>query len=41
MIAEQGFEMGRPSFIRMRVERSAGRDFSVAIGGNCVMLGCR
>ena len=36
MISEQGFEMGRPSFIRMRVERSG----SVAIGGNCVMMGC-
>lgn len=40
MIGEQGFEMGRPSFIRMRVER-AGDDISgLAIGGSCVMLGC-
>ena len=27
MIGEQGFEMGRPSFIRMRVEHSSRRDF--------------
>ncbi|MCE2472438.1 MAG: PhzF family phenazine biosynthesis protein [Anaerolineae bacterium] len=40
MISEQGFEMGRPSFIRMRVERSGGEIISVAIGGNCVMMGC-
>lgn len=40
MIAEQGFEMGRPSFIRLRVERSAGEISSVAVGGSCVMMGC-
>ena len=39
MLAEQGFEMGRPSFIRIRVERSAGEITSVAIGGKCVMMG--
>ena len=39
MIAEQGFEMGRPSFIRMRVERSGDEITDVAIGGNCVMMG--
>ena len=40
MISEQGFEMGRPSFIRMRVERSGDDITSVAVGGNCVMMGC-
>ena len=39
MVSEQGFEMGRPSIIRMRVERSGGEITSVAIGGSCVMLG--
>lgn len=39
MISEQGFEMGRSSFIHMRVERSGGEISSVAIGGRCVMLG--
>ena len=40
MISEQGFEMGRPSFIRMRVKREGDAVSGVAIGGNCVMLGC-
>ncbi len=39
MISEQGFEMGRPSIIHMRVERSGDDITSVAIGGNCVMMG--
>ncbi len=39
MISEQGFEMGRPSTIRMRVQRSGDEITGVAIGGNCVMLG--
>ena len=39
MVSEQGFEMGRPSFIRMRVERSGGVITGVAVGGSCVMLG--
>lgn len=39
MIGEQGFEMGRPSFIRMRVERSGGEICGVAIGGKCVIMG--
>lgn len=40
MISEQGYEMGRPSAIRMRVERTGDAISSVAIGGNCVMMGC-
>ena len=40
LITEQGFELGRPSFIRMRVERSEGEISSVSIGGKCVMMGC-
>ena len=39
MISEQGFEMGRPSLIHMRVQRSEGDITGVAIGGNCVMMG--
>lgn len=40
MVSEQGFEMGRPSFIHMCVERSGGEISGVAIGGNSVMMGC-
>jgi len=39
MISEQGFEIGRPSFIQIRVRRN-GDDFSqVAIGGRCAYVG--
>ena len=39
MISEQGYEMGRPSTIRMRVERRGSDITGVAVGGGCVMMG--
>ena len=39
MVSEQGFEMGRPSFIRIHVEAS-GVSFSVvSVGGECAYVG--
>ncbi len=39
MIVEQGYEMGRPSFIRIRVKRSGADITGVAIGGKCAYIG--
>ena len=39
MISEQGIEMGRPSFIRVRVEREAGEIRGLLVGGSCVYMG--
>ena len=40
MVSEQGFEIGRPSFIQIEAKRH-GDDFTnVAIGGRCVYVGC-
>ena len=39
MISEQGFEMGRPSFIRIRVRRNGQAISEVAVGGRCAYIG--
>lgn len=39
MISEQGYEMGRPSQIHIRLEVSGGEISSVAVGGSCVYIG--
>ncbi|MCY3780690.1 MAG: PhzF family phenazine biosynthesis protein [Chloroflexi bacterium] len=39
MICEQGFEMGRPSIIRVRIERDGSDMSGVAIGGRCAYMG--
>jgi len=39
MISEQGFEMGRPSFIHMSVEGSADQTTRVRVGGESVYMG--
>ena len=39
MISEQGIEMGRPSFVRVRVEREAGEMRGLLVGGDCVYMG--
>ena len=40
MVSEQGIEMGRPSFIHIRVERKGRAFASVAVGGACAYVGC-
>ncbi len=40
MVSEQGIEMGRPSFIHIRVERKGNAFTSVAVGGACAYVGC-
>jgi trans-2,3-dihydro-3-hydroxyanthranilate isomerase len=37
-VIEQGFEMGRPSLIRLTVERAAGRVTAVRVGGHAVRV---
>lgn len=39
MICEQGFEMGRPSIIDLRIERSGADIAGVEVGGQCVYMG--
>ncbi len=39
LISEQGIEMGRPSFIHIRVKQQDGRFSSVAVGGACAYMG--
>lgn len=39
MISEQGFEMGRPSFIRIEVRRDLDTFSEVAVGGECAYIG--
>ena len=39
LVSEQGVEMGRPSFIRIRVERRGDSFTEVAIGGACAYMG--
>ena len=39
MTAEQGFQMGRPSIIRMRIQRADGQIRSLEVGGRCVSMG--
>ncbi len=40
MISEQGFEIGRPSFIHIEVQRHGDEFTHVAIGGCCAYIGC-
>lgn len=40
MVSEQGFEMGRPSFIHIEVRRHGDAFTHVAIGGRCAYVGC-
>jgi trans-2,3-dihydro-3-hydroxyanthranilate isomerase len=37
--SEQGIEMGRPSFIRIRIERSGDEITAVRVGGQCHFMG--
>lgn len=39
LVSEQGIEMGRPSFIQIRIGRSGGEVTDVVIGGECVYVG--
>lgn len=39
MLSEQGFEMGRPSFIRIHVESSGDCFSEVSVGGECAYVG--
>ncbi|MCY3834476.1 MAG: PhzF family phenazine biosynthesis protein [Chloroflexi bacterium] len=39
MVSEQGFEIGRPSFIRISVQRDGEAFSQVAVGGGCVYVG--
>jgi trans-2,3-dihydro-3-hydroxyanthranilate isomerase len=39
IVSEQGLEMGRPSFIRIRIEQNAGDISAVRVGGQCHFMG--
>ena len=39
IVSEQGIEMGRPSFIRIRIERSGDQIIAVRVGGQCHFMG--
>lgn len=39
LISEQGFEIGRPSFIRIKVSRDSAGSCQVAVGGRCAYVG--
>jgi trans-2,3-dihydro-3-hydroxyanthranilate isomerase len=39
IVSEQGIEMGRPSFIRIRIERGGERINAVKVGGQCHFMG--
>jgi trans-2,3-dihydro-3-hydroxyanthranilate isomerase len=39
IVSEQGIEMGRPSFIRIRIERSGDDITAVRVGGQCHFMG--
>ncbi|MDQ5839379.1 MAG: PhzF family phenazine biosynthesis isomerase, partial [Acidobacteriota bacterium] len=39
IVSEQGIEMGRPSFIRIRIERGGERITAVKVGGTCHFMG--
>jgi trans-2,3-dihydro-3-hydroxyanthranilate isomerase len=39
IVSEQGIEMGRPSFIRIRIERSGDEITAVRVGGECHFMG--
>jgi trans-2,3-dihydro-3-hydroxyanthranilate isomerase len=39
IVSEQGIEMGRPSFIRVRIERDGDKLAAVKVGGTCHFMG--
>ena len=39
IVSEQGLEMGRPSFIRIRIERQGEDITAVRVGGQCHFMG--
>ena len=39
IVSEQGIEMGRPSFIKIRIERDADKITAVKVGGACHFMG--
>ncbi|HEX8286290.1 MAG TPA: PhzF family phenazine biosynthesis protein [Pyrinomonadaceae bacterium] len=39
IVSEQGIEMGRPSFVNIRIEQAAGRVSAVRVGGRCHFMG--
>jgi trans-2,3-dihydro-3-hydroxyanthranilate isomerase len=39
IVSEQGIEMGRPSFIRIRIERQGDEITAVRVGGQCHFMG--
>ena len=39
MVSEQGFEIGRPSFIRIRVRRKEAAFSEISVGGQCAYIG--
>lgn len=39
IVSEQGIEMGRPSFVKIRVEQSAGEISGVKVGGQAYFMG--
>jgi trans-2,3-dihydro-3-hydroxyanthranilate isomerase len=39
ILSEQGLEMGRPSFIRIRIEQQGDRITAVRVGGRCHFMG--
>ena len=39
MVSEQGFELGRPSLVQVRIERDGQRITDVSIGGQCYFMG--
>ena len=39
IVSEQGIEMGRPSFIKIRIERDGDRITAVKVGGQCHFMG--
>jgi trans-2,3-dihydro-3-hydroxyanthranilate isomerase len=38
-VLEQGIEMGRPSFLHIRIKHSAGEITGVHVGGTCCYMG--
>lgn len=38
-VCEQGFEIGRPSFLHITIEHSGGQISRVSVGGQCVYIG--
>jgi len=39
IVSEQGIEMGRPSFLHMRIQRDGAQYTHVGVGGTCIYVG--